>query len=223
MWSNKNNVFWHVEWSVRIAYCHCRCPNTKTQLLRLCLSAACFVLCCVRVCVCLRLASHDLWKWFVTCGGPEDTTLNHIDCSSYYILLFPFFFFFVTWQDTFSHLKAALAFLLLWRFVSCGIDLSRAAWCGGGRERKEGEGELLIFFESECGSIICFLEGVVQKQPAGEPCLLYLIGTESVTPWLKKPQWKHSAHTNTHTLSFHVCFENPLFLFTSFTHLVEST
>lgn len=93
MWSNKNNVFWHVEWSVRIAYCHCRCPNTKTQLLRLCLSAACFVLCCVRVCVCLRLASHDLWKWFVTCGGPEDTTLNHIDCSSYYILLFPFFFF----------------------------------------------------------------------------------------------------------------------------------
>lgn len=50
-------------------------------------------------------------------------------------------------------------------------------------EREGGGGELLIFFESECGIIICFLEGVVvQKQPAGEPCLLYLIGTESMTP-----------------------------------------
>lgn len=37
----------------------------------------------------------------------------------------------------------------------------------------------------ECRSIICFLEGVVvQRQPAGEPCLLYLIRTDSVTPWL---------------------------------------
>lgn len=220
MWSNKNNVFWHVEWSVRIAYCHCRCPNTKTQLLRLCLSAACFVLCCVRVCVCLRLVSHDLWKWFVTCGGPEDTTLNHIDCSSYYILLFPFFFLrHVTRHFLPPEGCARLPVIVAFRFLRHRSESGRMMW----RRKREGEGELLIFFESECGSIICFLEGVVQKQPAGEPCLLYLIGTESVTPWLKKPQWKHSAHTNTHTLSFHVCFENPLFLFTSFTHLVEST
>lgn len=42
---------------------------------------------------------------------------------------------------------------------------------------------LLIFFELECGIIISLLEGgVVEKQPSGEPCLLYLIGTESMTP-----------------------------------------
>lgn len=55
------------------------------------------------------------------------------------------------------------------------------------KEEKEGGegvvGEWLSFCESECGIIICFLEGVVvQRQPAGEPCLLYLIGTESMTP-----------------------------------------
>lgn len=50
------------------------------------------------------------------------------------------------------------------------------------RERDRGVA-LLIFFESECGIIISLLEGVVvQRQPAGEPCMLYLIGTESMTP-----------------------------------------
>lgn len=142
MWSNKNNVFWHVEWSVRIAYCHCRCPNTKTQLLRLCLSAACFVPCCVRVCVCLRLVSHDLWKWFVTCGGPEDTTLNHIDCSSYYILLFPFFFF-ASRDKTLSP---------TWRLRSpscyCGVSfLAASIWVGPHdvEEEERGRGRAVDF------------------------------------------------------------------------------
>lgn len=65
------------------------------------------------------------------------------------------------------------------------------------REKKrENDGGRVVHFlwASKCGSIICFLEGVVQKQPAGELCLLYLIETESVTPWLET-QWK-CVHTH---------------------------
>lgn len=49
----------------------------------------------------------------------------------------------------------------------------------GDRTRVAG---LFIFFEPLNVEALCFLEGVVQKQPAGERCLLYLIETESVTP-----------------------------------------
>lgn len=47
----------------------------------------------------------------------------------------------------------------------------------------EDRGGKVIFFESEnVESLSAFLVGVVQKQPAGELCLLHLIATESVTP-----------------------------------------
>lgn len=51
-----------------------------------------------------------------------------------------------------------------------------------GRNREDRGGKV-IFFESEnVESFSAFLVGVVQKQPAGELCLLHLIATESVTP-----------------------------------------
>lgn len=124
-------------------------------------------------------------------------------------------FLFVMWQDTFSYLLSPLSYCLV--SFSPIIDLIWTADVE--KEEKEGGegvvGEWLSFCESECGIIICFLEGVVvQRQPAGEPCLLYLIGTESMTPWLKT-QWKHS-HTNT----IHICLNtnSPFFfgLFTQF-------
>lgn len=172
---------------------------------------------CVCVCAsCLTIFGNGLWH------AEGQRTQHWIILIAPHITFSCFLFFFfrhVTRHFLPPEGCARLPVIVALRFLRHRSESGRMMW----RRKREGEGELLIFFESECGSIICFLEGVVQKQPAGEPCLLYLIGTESVTPWLKKPQWKHSAHTNTHTLSFHVCFENPLFLFTSFTHLVEST
>ena len=154
---------------------------------------------CVHVCVCVCVFVPCIW-WSLkmVCDMWKAGAVNHIACSSNYILLFSFCHVpqntFHTWGC--SHLPVNMEF----HFLTASIWFGPQMWR---REEREGERGLLIFFESECRSIICFLEGVVvQKQQAGEPCLLYLIGTVSVTPWLKT-QWKHYTHTRarTHTQS----------------------
>lgn len=206
MGSNKNNVFWHVEWSVRIPYCYGRRPNTKIQLLCLCISALFHALQRVCMCACaLCLMGSENGLWHVEGQRTQHWIIlvaAHIRFSCFLL---------VVWHGTFSYLLSPSSHTLV--SFSHSIDL---IWTADVEERDKGgerggeeEGRgLLVFFESECGIIICFLEGVVvQKQPAGEPCLLYLIGTESMTPWLKT-QLKHF-HTHKHTI--HICSDNSLF------------
>lgn len=103
--------------------------QTQKQLLQLCIS------CSVTVeLVCTRVFVHWSLK-IMTCGRPEDTTLCHIVCSH-----IRFFFTFKT------HLipKADLPFLFCGVSFSLSIDL---IWTTG-TEKKEREGDLLIFFGS---------------------------------------------------------------------------
>ncbi len=93
----------------------------------------------------------------------------------------------------------------------CGVSFSRSIdliWAINVEEEeneggREGGRELLIFFESECGSIICFLEGVVvQKQPAGEPLPAVPNRNWERDALIKSPMkaFTHMhLHTHTHT------------------------
>ena len=181
-----------------------------------------FVLCCVRVCVCvcLRLASDDLWKWFVTCGGPEDTTLNHIDCSSYYILLFHFFFScHVTRHFLPPEGCARLPIIVAFRSLQHRSEMGCMMW----RRKREEGGRAVDFLWVWVWKHYLLFRGCCSEAAGWRALPAVPNQNWERDALIKKTQWKRSTHTNTHTLSFHVCFENPLFLFTSFTHLVEST
>lgn len=148
MGSNKNNAFWHVEWSARITYCRCRQPNTKTQLLWPCISAVW----CIHAGVHVRVFTPCVW-WSSKMVCDMRKARGH-NTESYWLLLIldSLVFFSVMWQEASSYLKAALTFPLLGSFIFSQhrFDLDRR--CGGGtegerkREReRQGEGERCWF------------------------------------------------------------------------------
>lgn len=133
MGSKKNYVFWHVEWSVRITYCHCRRPNTKKQLLWLCISAVCNMLCSVHVCV---FVSCVWWALKMVCDMWKARGHN---AESYCLrLILDSLVFFLSCDKTHSHTFSHLYLIVWFHFLPSLIWFGPQMWR---RKRKKGERE----------------------------------------------------------------------------------
>lgn len=125
---------------------------------------------------------YDMWK-----------ARGHNAESNWLLLILDSLVFFLSFIYVTRHILIPVLTFLLWfsfifltELIRFGLQRWRRKNCGGG-------GKLLIFFESACGIIIwCCCSAAA----GGEPCLLYLIRTESMTALIKNPM-KALRHTNT--------------------------
>lgn len=137
---------------------------------------------CVRTAFHLMIFENGLWHM------EAQRTQRWIILAAYHISLPCFFFFLFTWQNI-SHPRrlspSSYSLISEFHFLSASICFG---WLMRGETESESGRVVHFLWACECGAIICFSEGVVvQRQPAAEACLLYLIGTESVT-LIKNPE-----------------------------------
>lgn len=180
-----------------------------------------FVLCCVRVCVCVcasRLTIFGNGLWHVA----GQRTQHWIILIAPHITFSCFIFFFschVTRHFLPPEGCARLPVIVAFRSLQHRSEMGCMMW----RRKREEGGRAVDFLWVWVWKHYLLFRGCCSEAAGWRALPAVPNRNWERDALIKKTQWKHSTHTNTHTLSFHVCFENPLFLFTSFTHLVEST